>query len=162
MTDPSAAGRQLSKYPARHLAVVTCMDARLDVFDSMGIALGDAHIIRNAGGIVTQDVLRSLVISQLRLKTNVIAVVQHTECGLLGMDEAEFMADLKQKTGTSIGFGLGAFSDLDKSVRDSIQTLQQCRFLPHRNRISGHVHEIGSGRLRSVSPLASPGPDLGG
>jgi len=136
--------------PAKHLAIVSCMDSRIDIFDLFGLAIGDAHVIRNAGGIVTDDVLRSLVLSQRVLRTREIALVHHTDCGLQKIREAEFRAELAAEYGVPPPYEFGAFEDVDDAVRRAIARVGEHRFLPHRDRIRGFVYEVETGVLREV------------
>ena len=140
----------LAVEPARQLVVVCCMDARIDVFDAMGLRLGDAHILRNAGGIVTEDVVRSLVISQHLLGTRSIAVVHHTRCGVQRFTDADLSAAIHERTGYTPPFALGAFSDLDESVRESLRKLHGSAYLVETSDIRGFVYDVDTGRLREV------------
>ena len=146
----SFTGSGLPASPARRLAIVTCMDVRLDVNDLLGLELGEAHIIRNAGGVVTDDVLRSLLLSQRLLGTREIIVVHHTDCGMLNLDEIAFADEITRETGDKPDFAFHGFADLEDSVRESMQRLRDCPFLPHREAIRGFVYEVESGRLREV------------
>jgi carbonic anhydrase len=137
--------------PTRRLAVVTCMDSRMDVHAMLGLRLGEAHAIRNAGGVVTDDVIRSLAISQRSLGTTAIAVIHHTECGLLGLDEDAFVDAMVTEAGAPPRWRPGSFADPDQDVQLSVATLRSSPFLPHRDDIHGFVFEVDSGRLRSVS-----------
>lgn len=139
--------------PKKHLAVVTCMDARIDVFKSLGIDLGDAHIIRNAGGLVTPDVLRSLTLSQRRLGTTSVIVIQHTDCGLLNLDEKALMKEISGAGAGKPPFVFGSFTDLDASVRQGVQMLRASKFLLHRSDVRGYVYEVETGKLRPVQEL---------
>ena len=140
----------LTAAPRRRLTVVACMDARLDLFALLGLEIGDAHIIRNAGGIVTDDVVRSLLISQRRLGTTDVIVIQHTGCGLLDLDTEALAGELEAETGRRPGFELGSFKDVDASVRASVEHLRYERFLLHRGSVRGFVYEVETGRLREV------------
>ena len=140
----------LTAAPSRHLSVVACMDARLDLFALLGLDIGDAHIIRNAGGIVTDDVVRSLLISQRKLGTTDVVVIQHTQCGLLELDAEELAAELESETGRRPTFELGSFDDIDASVKGSVEHLREERFLLHRGSVRGFVYEVETGRLREV------------
>ena len=137
--------------PARRLAVVACMDARLDVYRILGLEPGEAHVIRNAGGVVTQDVLRSLLLSQRLLGSREIVLVQHTGCGLLMLREDEVKAEIEADTGRRPPFALEAFDDLTASVRRSIARLRDDPFLPHTDRIRGFVYDVETGRLEEVT-----------
>ncbi len=136
--------------PAQRLAIVTCMDSRIDVFDLFGLNVGDAHVIRNAGGIVTEDTLRSLVLSQRALGTREIVLVHHTDCGLQHIREDELRSLLHAETGTVPSYAFGAFDDVDAAVRRALATVKEHRFLPHRERARGFVYEVATGTLREV------------
>jgi carbonic anhydrase len=144
------ANAALQRAPARHIAIVACMDARLDPKGALGLAPGDAHIIRNAGGVITDDAIRSLVVSQRKLGTREIMLIHHTDCGMLNLDEAEFADEITRDTGDKPDFAFHGFANLEDSVRESMQTLLACPFLPHRDAIRGFVYEVESGRLREV------------
>lgn len=147
-----AAGADISSpRPTRHTAVVCCMDARIDLFPLLGLRLGESHIIRNAGGITTDDVLRSLALSQRKLGTTEVMVVHHTDCGLHGLDEAALLADIETEVGAAPPFTFGAFVDLDGSVRDSVERVRSAAFLPHRDHVRGFVVDVATGRLREVT-----------
>ena len=137
-----------SSRPAKQLAVVTCMDARLDPHEILGLELGDAHVIRNAGGIVTDDVVRSLAISQRLLGTREVVVIQHTGCGLLTFTDEEFARRLHEETGTRPEWSAGAFPDLDENVRESVARLEADPF--NAGSVRGFVYELEAGRLREV------------
>lgn len=138
--------------PARRVAIVACMDARLPPLDALGLALGDAHVIRNAGGIVTDDVIRSLAISQRKLGTTEIVLVHHTDCGMTSFTDAEFAAELEADAGEAPPFAIGAFADAAESVRESIRRLRRSPFLTSRDRIRGYVYDVESGDLAEVAP----------
>jgi carbonic anhydrase len=137
--------------PSRQLAVVTCMDSRMDVHALLGLQLGEAHVLRNAGGIVTEDVIRSLVVSQRLLKTEEIVVIHHTQCGLLDLDEASFTADLERDAGSRPLWRPGTFHDVDADVRSCVAQLRNSPYLSHTDRVTGFVFEVETGRLRPVS-----------
>jgi carbonic anhydrase len=137
--------------PSRHLTVVTCMDSRMDVHAMLGLALGEAHVIRNAGGIVTDDVVRSLAISQRKLRTSSVLVIHHTDCGLLNLDEAEFTAELAAAAGQPPSWRPGSFSDVEADVAASVATLRASRYLADVTDIRGFVFEVATGLLREVS-----------
>lgn len=137
--------------PATKVAVIACMDARLDVYRALGLAPGDAHVIRNAGGAVTDDVIRSLVISQRLLGTEEIVLIHHTRCGMLGFTDDELRAAVQRDTGIRPPWAAEAFSDLDEDVRQSIARLRASPFLPHRESIRGFVYEVETGRLREIA-----------
>jgi carbonic anhydrase len=144
-------GPQPTPVPRRALAVVTCMDARIDVFGALGLGLGEAHVIRNAGAAVTRDVVRSLVVSQLKLKTREILVMGHTDCGMEGLDEDAVAAELAASAGARPGFTFGGFADVADAVRRSVQRLQATPFLPHRDAVRGGVYEVDTGLVREVT-----------
>jgi carbonic anhydrase len=140
----------LSASPTRHLTVVSCMDARLDLFALLGLRIGDAHIVRNAGGIATDDVIRSLLLSQRALGTTEVMVIQHTGCGLHGLDEEAVLAAVEADAGARPPFRLEAFDDLDANVRRSVERIRDSGFVPHRGAVRGFVYEVEHGRLREV------------
>ncbi|HEX3897638.1 MAG TPA: carbonic anhydrase [Mycobacteriales bacterium] len=137
--------------PARHLTVVTCMDSRMDVHAMLGLELGEAHVIRNAGGIVTDDVLRSLAISQRRMQTASVLVIHHTDCGLLNLDEEAFTAELTADAGGPPSWRPGTFCDVDADVAASVATLRASPYLGDVTDIRGFVFEVTTGRLREIS-----------
>jgi carbonic anhydrase len=136
--------------PRRKLAVVACMDARLDPTRALGLEQGDAHVIRNAGGIVTDDVLRSLAISQHLLGTEEVVLIQHTDCGLLKVNDEELAERLEAQTGRRPEWRAHAFSDLEASVRDGIERVRANPFVPRTDSVRGFVYEVETGRLREV------------
>jgi carbonic anhydrase len=136
--------------PARHLAVVACMDARLHVNSILGLAEGDAHIVRNAGGVVTDDVIRSLAISQRLLGTTEIVLIHHTDCGMLTFRDDDFKDAVEQDTGLRPHWAAESFGDLEADVRQSIRRIQTSPFLPHRDSVRGFVFDVGTGRLTEV------------
>jgi carbonic anhydrase len=136
--------------PARHLAVVACMDARLNVYALLGLAEGEAHVIRNAGGVVTDDEIRSLAISQRLLGTNEIILIHHTDCGMLTFTDDAFKAGIQEETGIKPPWSAEAFSDLDTDVRQSIARIKASPFVPHTGSVRGFVFEVETGRLREV------------
>ena len=135
--------------PARKLAVLACMDARLDPAKVLGLAEGDAHVIRNAGGVVSDDALRSLAISQNLLGTEEIVLIHHTDCGLLKITDEEFADRLEEEAGQRPEWSAHAFSDLEESVRESIARIEASPFLPNKA-VRGFVYEIETGELREV------------
>ena len=135
--------------PAREVAVVACMDARMPLFGLLGLALGDAHVIRNAGGVITEDVIRSLTISQHLLGTREIVLVHHTQCGLQSTDDVAFADLVEQSTGRRPPWAARAFSDVDDDVRESIRLIQESPYLLSRQ-VRGTVYDVDSGRLREV------------
>jgi carbonic anhydrase len=137
--------------PAKKLAVVACMDARLDVHGILGLKLGDAHVIRNAGGVVTDDEIRSLAISQRLLGTEEIVLVHHTDCGMLTFTDDEFKAAIQEETGIKPAWAAEAFPDLDADVRQSIARVKASPFIPNKGSVRGFVYEVETGKLREVS-----------
>ncbi len=143
----------LSHRPARPVAIVTCMDARLDVHRALGLEEGDAHVIRNAGGVVTEDVIRSLLISQRLLGTREVMVIHHTNCGMLTFSDDALKRQIEAETGLRPPFALEAFPDLDADVRQSIARIEASPFVPHRDQVRGFVYDVGNGLLREVVPV---------
>ncbi len=136
--------------PTLHLAVVTCMDCRINVYEMLGLHNGEAHILRNAGGVVTDDMLRSLTISQRRLGTRRVMLVHHTKCGMLTLTDDGFRAELLQETGMTPAFAIESFPNLDADVRQSIRRVLHCPFLPHRDDVRGFVYDVDTHELREV------------
>ncbi|MBA2617841.1 MAG: carbonic anhydrase [Rubrobacter sp.] len=138
--------------PAKGVAVVACMDARLDVHGMLGLELGDAHVIRNAGGVITDDEIRSLVISQRLLGTTEIVLIHHTDCGMLTFSDDEVADGIEADTGVRPPFVLEAFPDLEENVRESIDRIKTNPFVPNKDAVRGFVYEVETGRLREVPP----------
>jgi carbonic anhydrase len=136
--------------PRKQVAIVACMDARIETGRLLGLEEGDAHVIRNAGGVVTEDVIRSLTISQRLLGTREILLVGHTDCGMLKFDDAELKNSIYRETGILPPFAMEAFPHLEDGVRQSIARIQASPFIPHKDRIRGFVYEVETGRLREV------------
>lgn len=136
--------------PARHVAVVACMDARLDVYRVLGLEPGQAHVIRNAGGVVTADVLRSLAISQRLLGTLEIVLVHHTDCGMLTFSDDDLRTSIQAETGVKPLWAAEAFTDLDADVRQSVARLRAEVAVPHRGAVRGFVFDVADGTLREV------------
>jgi carbonic anhydrase len=141
---------QLPIPPARKVAVVTCMDARLNPYALLGLAEGDAHIIRNAGGVITADQVRSLAISQRLLGTEEILLIHHTGCGMLTFTDDQFKDAIQADTGIRPAWAVEAFSDLDEDVRQSIRRIKADPFSPHKHAVRGFVYDVDSGTLREV------------
>jgi carbonic anhydrase len=137
--------------PARKVAVVACMDSRMPLFPLLGLAVGDAHVIRNAGGVITEDTIRSLTISQHVLGTREIVLVHHTDCGLQKTDDESFADLVEQATGARPPWAARTFTDVDADVRESIRLLQESPYLLSKD-ICGTVYDVASGRLRQVAP----------
>jgi carbonic anhydrase len=136
--------------PARKIAIIACMDARLETGALLGLEDGDAHVIRNAGGVITDDVIRSLTISQRLLGTREIMLIHHTDCGMLTFTDAELKAAIQKETGIRPPFAMDAFSDLEDDVRQSIARIHASPFVVHKDAIRGFVYEVETGRLREV------------
>jgi carbonic anhydrase len=136
--------------PARKLAVVACMDARLNPYGLLGLTEGDAHVIRNAGGVVTDDAIRSLAISQRLLGTEEIILIHHTDCGMLTFTDDEFRRGVQDDVGIKPEWAAEAFSDLDEDVRQSIARIQASPFIPRKESVRGFVYDVHTGVLREV------------
>ena len=137
--------------PSRHVAVVACMDARLNVYAILGLQEGEAHVIRNAGGVVTDDEIRSLTISQRLLGTQEIILIHHTDCGMLTFTDDDFKASIQKDTGIKPEWAAEAFPDLDDDVRQSIARIKASPFIPHKDAIRGFVFDVATGKLNEVS-----------
>lgn len=137
--------------PAKGVAVVACMDARLNVYGMLGLQEGDAHVIQNAGGVITDDEIRSLAISQRLLGTREIILIHHTDCGMLTFTDDDVKAQIQAETGIKPEFALEAFSDLEEDVRQSIARIKASPFIPHKDAVRGFVYEVETGRLREVT-----------
>ena len=137
--------------PGKGVAVVACMDARLNVYGALGLSEGDAHVIRNAGGVVTDDAIRSLAISQRLLGTEEIILIHHTGCGMLTFTDDEFRNSIEQETGVKPEWAAESFSDLEADVRQSIARIKASPFIPHREAVRGFIYEVETGRLREVA-----------
>jgi carbonic anhydrase len=146
-------GAHLDVRPSWRLAIVACMDSRLDVFGALGLEPGQAHIIRNAGGIVTDDVIRSLAISQRRLGTEEVVLIQHTDCGMLTITDDGFRAELQEATGIAPTFAIESFRDLEANVRQSLERLRSSPFLAHQDRIRGFVYDVDTGALSEITKV---------
>jgi carbonic anhydrase len=141
----------LASPPRRKVAVLACMDARLDPARALGLEEGDAHVIRNAGGVVSDDAIRSLAISQHLLGTEEIVLLHHTDCGMQTFTDEEFAERLEREAGSRPGWHAHAFSDLDADLRDSIRRIRESPFVPRTDSVRGFVYEVETGRLREVS-----------
>jgi carbonic anhydrase len=137
--------------PGKGVAVVACMDARLNVYALLGLREGEAHVIRNAGGVVTDDVIRSLTISQRLLGTSEVILIHHTDCGMLTFKDDAVKADIEAETGVRPPFALEAFPDLDQDVRQSIARIKASPFIPRKDAVRGFVFDVGTGALREVT-----------
>ena len=148
----SPPGEHLDVRPSRQLAIVTCMDSRLDVFAALGLRDGEAHVLRNAGGVVSDDVIRSLAISQRLLGTREVMLIHHTDCGMEKLTDDGFRAELQETTGVAPGFAIESFADVDADVRQSIERVRNSPFLLHRDVVRGFVYDVDDHRLREVAP----------
>ena len=146
----SLAERHLAVRPSRRLAIVTCMDSRLDVFAALGLGDGEAHILRNAGGVITDDVIRSLAVSQRRLGTRLVMLIHHTDCGMQKLTDDGFRAELQDAAGVAPAFAIESFGDVDADVRQSILRVRRSPFLAHRDEVRGFVYDVDTHRLREI------------
>jgi carbonic anhydrase len=142
--------RHLDVAPRRRLAIVTCMDSRLDVFAALGLGDGDAHVLRNAGGVITDDVIRSLAVSQRRLGTRTVMLIHHTDCGMSKLTDDGFRSELEQATGIAPAFAIESFTDVDANVRQSVLRVRRSPFLLHRDAVRGFVYDVDSHGLREI------------
>jgi carbonic anhydrase len=136
--------------PAKHVAVVACMDARLNVYGLLGLNEGEAHVIRNAGGVVTDDEIRSLSISQRLLGTKEIILIHHTDCGMLTFTDDEFKKGIQDETGLKPQWAAESFTDLDTDVRQSVNRIKASPFIPHTDQVRGFVFDVATGKLNEV------------
>jgi carbonic anhydrase len=148
--------RHLDVRPSRQLAIVTCMDSRVDVFAALGLRHGEAHVLRNAGGVITDDVIRSLAVSQRRLGTQLVMVIHHTDCGMQSLTDDGFRAELQEATGVAPAFAIESFTDLDADVCQSVRRVRRSPFLLHREAVRGFVYDVDTHLIREV------GVDTGG
>jgi carbonic anhydrase len=148
--------RHLDLRPRLRLAVVTCMDSRVDVFAALGLKDGEAHVLRNAGGVITDDVIRSLAISQRRLGTTRVMLVHHTDCGMQKLTDDGFRAELLEATGLAPAFAIESFTDLEADVRQSIRRVRRSPFLLHRDVVRGFVYDVDGHRMREVHVEDAP------
>ena len=137
--------------PASHLAIVTCMDSRLDVFAALGLGNGEAHVLRNAGGVITDDVIRSLALSQRKLGTREVMLIHHDDCGLQKVSDDGFRAELQEASGVTPSFAIESFTDVEADVRQSILRVRRSDFLPHRDSVRGFVYDVDTHALREVT-----------
>jgi carbonic anhydrase len=137
--------------PAKQIAIVTCMDARLSPYVMLGLSEGDAHVIRNAGGVITDDEIRSLVISQRLLGTREVMLIHHTDCGMLTFSDDEVKGQIQEEVGIKPLFALESFTDLEEDVRQSIRRIEASPFIPHKDSVRGFIYEVETGRLREVT-----------
>jgi carbonic anhydrase len=137
--------------PARQVAVIACMDARLNVYGMLGLGAGEAHVIRNAGGVVTDDAIRSLAISQRLLGTSEIILIHHTDCGMLTFTDDGFKRSIQDDTGIKPGWAAEAFGDLDEDVRQSVARIKASPFVPNKDSVRGFVFDVATGKLNEMS-----------
>ncbi len=137
--------------PAKQIAIVTCMDARLSPYVMLGLSEGDAHVIRNAGGVITDDEIRSLMISQRLLGTREVMLIHHTDCGMLTFSDEELREQIQQEVGIKPHFPLETFTDLEEDVRQSIKRIEASPFIPHKDSVRGFIYEVETGHLREVT-----------
>jgi len=143
--------QHLAIEPARRIVIVTCMDSRLDVFAALGLREGEAHILRNAGGVITDDVIRSVAISQRRLGTRSVMLIHHTKCGMQTLTDDGFRAELQEATGVAPAFAIESFTDVDADVRQSILRVRRSEFILHRDRVRGFIYDVDTHRLREIA-----------
>jgi carbonic anhydrase len=136
--------------PSRRITVLTCMDCRIDPLRALGLEVGEAHILRNAGGAVTDDMIRSLAISQRKLGTREVMVIHHTECGMQTITDDGFRAELQADTGMTPPFAIESFANLDEDVRQSVRRIRCSPFVPYRDAVRGYVLDVATGELREV------------
>jgi carbonic anhydrase len=146
----AATSGHLDVRPSRQLAIVTCMDSRLDVFAALGLEGGEAHVLRNAGGVITDDVIRSLAVSQRRLGTRAVMLIHHTDCGMQSLTDDGFRAELQEATGVAPAFAIESFTDVEADVRQSLLRVRRSAFVPHRDDVRGFVYDVDSHRLREI------------
>jgi carbonic anhydrase len=137
--------------PAKGVAVVACMDARLNVYGLLGLEEGDAHVIRNAGGVITDDEIRSLAISQRLLGTTEVVLIHHTDCGMLTFSDDEFRLQIQDETGVKPEWAAEAFDDLEVDVRQSVARIKASPFVPHKDQVRGFIYDVHTGRLSEVA-----------
>ena len=137
--------------PKLRLTVIACMDSRLDLFGALGLSIGDAHLIRNAGGAITDDVLRSLALSQRSMGTREVVIIHHTECGMLDLDDDEFRAQLADESGHPPPWRVPGFTDLPSDLRKSIAAVRECLWIPHRGDIRGFIFDVATAEIEEIS-----------
>jgi carbonic anhydrase len=137
--------------PSKHVAIVACMDARLDVYSALGLNEGEAHVIRNAGGVITEDEIRSLAISQRLLGTDEIILIHHTDCGMLTFTDDEFKKSIQSEVGIKPPWAVEAFPDLEEDVRQSLARVRNSPFIPKKDSVRGFVFDVATGKLDEVA-----------
>jgi carbonic anhydrase len=155
-----AGGEPLPGAPSRAVAIVTCMDCRIDPAAALGLGPGEAHVLRNAGGVVTDDVIRSLALSQRKLGTREVMLIHHDKCGMQTITDDGFRAELQEATGTAPAFAIESFADVEADVRQSILRVRRSEFLPHRDQVRGFVYDVDGGALREVVVAKEPGEEV--
>lgn len=143
--------KDLEVAPRRRLAIVTCMDSRIDVFEALGLEHGEAHILRNGGGVITDDVIRSLAISQRRLGTEEVMLIHHTDCGMMTITDDGFRAELQDETGVAPAFAIESFTDLESDVAQSILRVRRSNFLLHNDKVRGFIYDVVNHEIREVT-----------
>jgi carbonic anhydrase len=144
-----------SPRPRLRVVIVTCMDARIDIFRALGLRPGEVHMLRNAGGLVTDDVLRSLIVSQRLLGSVEVMVVMHTDCGLQGLRDADLAGSVTAETQVEVPFAFGGFDDLETEVRRSVERVRSCPWLPSRDVVRGFVYDVTTARLHELPNVAA-------
>jgi carbonic anhydrase len=139
------------KQPKLRLAIIECMDSRLDTFAALGLQIGDAHIIRNGGGLITDDVLRSLAISQRALGTQAVMIMHHTDCGMHDFDDTAFRAQLTEESGVAPTWDVPGFTDIEGKVRESVAAVRNCGWILHRDDVRGFVYDVTTGQITEVN-----------
>ncbi|MDQ2748448.1 MAG: carbonic anhydrase [Actinomycetota bacterium] len=137
--------------PKLRMTVIACMDSRLDLFGALGLDIGDAHLIRNAGGVITDDVLRSLALSQRSMGTREVVIIHHTECGMLGLDDDQFRAALAAESGHAPPWRVPGFTDLPADVRSSIAAVRECPWIPNRDDVRGFIFDVATAEIQEIS-----------
>lgn len=145
--------------PTRGVAVVTCMDCRINVEQVLGLGPGEAHVLRNAGGVVSDDVIRSLALSQHKLGTREVMLIHHDKCGMTTVTDDAFRAELQETTGVAPSFAIESFADIEADVRQSIERVRRSPFIAHRDAVRGFVFDVDTGALREVAAATAGGPD---
>jgi carbonic anhydrase len=158
-----AATSDLPGAPSRAVAIVTCMDCRIDVEKALGLGLGEAHVMRNAGGVVSDDVIRSLALSQRKLGTREVMLIHHDKCGVATITDDGFRAELQEAAGVAPSFAIESFTDVEADVRQSLERVRRSPFLPHTDSVRGFVFDVDTGALREVGSVAAAAdPVVGG
>jgi len=146
--------------PSRGVAIVTCMDCRIDPAAVLGLKVGEAHVLRNAGGVVSDDVIRSLALSQHKLGASEVMLIHHDKCGMTTVTDDGFRAELQEATGVAPSFAVESFADVEADVRQSIERVRRSPFLAHRDAVRGFVYDVDTGALREVVAADPPGGEV--